>query len=295
MRASLYSLAGLLQRLGISTTAGAGKVPQADSSGNISMDFVPEGAAHTILRTPSPAATPTWLAMGTDSVLVRTSDIGTTVQALAVGSNGLICRVGTNALGALSLSSARWFGRTSGGSLSGNTFAEMWGELRASFAGTSFPGSPVDGDPFYRTDLGWGFHYDGTAAGWLGDAVHEIIGGDAAATAISTYYRELPVGASANRYSATYGRQFGFDVKCVGLTILSATTPATSAVAEVHDDGAAVTGASLTLTNPATSVQSETLMSSTIAAGSIVGLYNNATGATAAGSTLVARFRRFLT
>lgn len=37
------------------------------------------------------------------------------------------------------------------------------------FAGTSFPGSPYDGQVFYRTDLQMGFRYFGTRAKWLSE------------------------------------------------------------------------------------------------------------------------------
>jgi len=168
--------------------------------------------------------------------------------------------------------------------------AEEW--LYVGQTGTAFPTSPADGQSFYRTDHHASYHYDPTAARWLGDAVHEVEGGDTAAMAVSIYYREYTLGAGGTRYSATYGRQFGFDVVCVGMTIFSAITPAVSARAVVTDDGTAVTGASITLTTPATSGQSEALLSSVIVAGSVIGLQNDALGATLGATKVIARFRR---
>jgi len=46
-----------------------------------------------------------------------------------------------------------------------------WSDIAAKYAGTAFPGSPSNGQPFYRTDLDMPelFHYDSTRAKWLGE------------------------------------------------------------------------------------------------------------------------------
>ena len=46
-----------------------------------------------------------------------------------------------------------------------------WSDIASAYAGSSFPGSPSDGQPFYRTDLDIPelFHYDATRGKWLGE------------------------------------------------------------------------------------------------------------------------------
>ena len=48
--------------------------------------------------------------------------------------------------------------------------------LQAKLAGTSFPGSPYDGQPFYRTDLDDNFWYDSTRSKWLGGPRNHTLG-----------------------------------------------------------------------------------------------------------------------
>ena len=48
--------------------------------------------------------------------------------------------------------------------------------LQAKLAGTSFPGSPYDGQPFFRTDLDDNFWYDSTRSKWLGGPRNHTLG-----------------------------------------------------------------------------------------------------------------------
>ena len=48
--------------------------------------------------------------------------------------------------------------------------------LQAELAGTSFPGTPYDGQPFFRTDLDDNFWYDSTRSKWLGGPRNHTLG-----------------------------------------------------------------------------------------------------------------------
>lgn len=47
----------------------------------------------------------------------------------------------------------------------------VWSDISSLYAGSSFPGSPEDGQPYYRTDLDMPelFHYDNGRSKWLGE------------------------------------------------------------------------------------------------------------------------------
>jgi len=59
-----------------------------------------------------------------------------------------------------------------------------WSDIAAKYAGSSFPGSPADGQPFYRTDLDIPelFHYDATRGKWLGELRAYQFGRDSSAS-----------------------------------------------------------------------------------------------------------------
>jgi hypothetical protein len=89
-------------------------------------------------------------------------------------------------------------------------------------AGTSFPGSPTDGDRFYRTDLDWDFIYDGGRAKWLGAGApeHHAFGMNQILTS-STYVRTVAsvIGAGNN-----HGVLIPYDMTIVGFAVHSNTS-----------------------------------------------------------------------
>lgn len=158
-------------------------------------------------------------------------------------------------------------------------------------SGTSFPASPYDGQPFYRTDHGYGYHYDTTASGWLSDCVFEIIYGVQVDIASGN---PLKFGETlTNRtFDTVLGYNYGFAVKCVGLAV----TMANSGTCDIEIlDGATPVGASARLSiSGAASGATEALMSTTIAAGNIIAV--GCTSGTVEGPARgVARFRRIET
>ncbi len=81
-------------------------------------------------------------------------------------------------------------------------------------SGTSFPGSPSDGDHFYRTDLDELFKYDSGRSKWLGSTLLVFHYGTNAVLAVNQYLS----GAGGAVFSASAGYWMPFDVTVVGIS-----------------------------------------------------------------------------
>lgn len=136
------------------------------------------------------------------------------------------------------------------------------------FAHTAFPGTPVNGQRCYRTDMQCYFYFDSVAAGWLSFDVFEFEFGIDADLSATAFLKTGELSGHAT-FSSTIGHIIGVACKIVGLSLnMDASGTATI---QVTDDGSGVTGATLAL-SAQQSKADVLLFSSTIAANSILGV-----------------------
>ena len=102
--------------------------------------------------------------------------------------------------------------------------------------GTSFPGSPVEGDAFYRTDLDALFVYDATRSKWLG-ALESDGGGFNGDLAQNTYMRRF----NGGDFGSAKGVLIPYDATIVGLS--ACWTTARTAYLRAHRSGVVVSTA----------------------------------------------------
>lgn len=114
-------------------------------------------------------------------------------------------------------------------------------DLTSFAAGTTFPASPADGQPFYRTDLQWDFRYDASRGKWLGTTV-EFEGGGLNGTA-TAYLRRF----NGMTTSATLGTRIPYDITIVGFSAQWGANA--SGTWEVMRSGTAVYSQPFTTTN----------------------------------------------
>lgn len=118
---------------------------------------------------------------------------------------------------------------TTNGQLLASTTAGImsWTDAPVATAGTSFPGSPTDGQQFYRTDIANPemFHWDATRSKWLGELV--TIGGGYASTIAAGVTRPLETAGDVY-FSSSRGYLFPYDMTIVGCTLFSASTASTT-------------------------------------------------------------------
>lgn len=221
------------------------------------------------------------------TVKVRAAGTTGDPSDLAIAGNSTMLRVGTAALSSEAFGANDWLGRGISGSLGAQNTTTLLVSLLTAMVGAAFPGSPVDGQPFYHTGVATLFVYDDGAGAWLSVAVYEIAFGDTASVASGNYFRQYPI-SSATRYSATVGERFGFDVIVVGITVdVQASSTCTITV---QDDGSDVSGGAISLAAEVFK-RDETLLSSAIAADSVIAVECTSGTATTGASGRV-RFRR---
>lgn len=134
------------------------------------------------------------------------------------------------------------------------------------YSGTSFPGSPVAGEPFCRTDLDHDlFKRDATRGKWLSTWLEKIQVGARAAISANSYFRSV----NGVVMSATVGEFYPYAMTVVG--IAWAFTAGSTGTIEVRDDGSAVaskaTGAAAT--------GSDFTLDGDVGAGSVVSVFWN--------------------
>lgn len=112
----------------------------------------------------------------------------------------------------------------------------------SALAGTSFPASPYDGQPFFRTDLDAQFWYDGGRSKWLGQCmiIHAAKEGS---LLDDTYMRTI----DGLVFSATTGYYIPFDGTVVGITYHRGDTD--TGTFEVRRNGVLVIGIAAGTTN----------------------------------------------
>lgn len=136
--------------------------------------------------------------------------------------------------------------------------------------GTSFPGSPVDGQVFTRTDHNTVYYYSSSRSGWLSVQRYLVWFQWAADVSVTAYLGWSP---TTTQFTNTFGPFFAFQTKITELSLVFATSG--TGTAQVFDDGTGITGASLALSSETTKVDS-TLNSSAVAAYSILGVKRTA-------------------
>jgi hypothetical protein len=107
--------------------------------------------------------------------------------------------------------------------------------------GTSFPGSPFDGQRFYRTDESWWYTYDLSRSKWLGEIEWDGSGVNGNVSN-NTYFKRF----NGMIMSATEGIYIPYDITIVGISL--ANNNSVSGDVQVMRDGA-TTGAVLSLSN----------------------------------------------
>ena len=138
-------------------------------------------------------------------------------------------------------------------------------------SGTTFPGTPSDGDFFYRTDLDHLFRYDAGRTKWLGEQDLEIAGRNGF-LAVNSYLRRI----DGMAMSASLGTYIPYDITITGITFVKGN--ANSGTIEVRRNGVLVAGAALA-TGAATSGASLTLDNLFASAG-IMSIYWNSANST---------------
>ena len=145
----------------------------------------------------------------------------------------------------------------------------------AALSGTSFPGSPVDGQVFYRTDHRTLYAFDSSKAAWLSVGVFEIDYGNSASTNGNAFYR-MSIVTGSPVMSATVGYVFGFPVYVCGITWRSGAAPTAGGKVTVTAVGVVVTLGTM-LVGIATKKEVETVNSATITADTVIGVKNDGT------------------
>ena len=146
------------------------------------------------------------------------------------------------------------------------TIAQVQDLLRPT--GTSFPGSPSEGEGFYRTDLDHWFYYDSSRSKWLGDALYSYQG-----TFLGTRTNDYTyLDANQLSYSATIGHVAPVDLCIVSASIVCAVN--STCTFQLRDDDTSV--ATIALSSSAVG-SDNTLNSNLIAGGSIISHYVSGT------------------
>lgn len=154
--------------------------------------------------------------------------------------------------------------------------------------GTSFPGSPSDGQRYTRTDHGCASYvYSSAASGWLSIATIEVTGYDVTLVTSGAFL----LGEGAVRFASGVGRVYGYKLKCVGMA-LGVGLASTGTVA-VTSNATAVTNASVSLSS-GTVATSEALLSAAIDAGTYLG-FKCTSGSLLTSCNARATLRRFET
>jgi hypothetical protein len=150
--------------------------------------------------------------------------------------------------------------------------------------GTSFPGTPREGQKFYRTDLEEEFYFDSSRSKWLSVRTHCIKGFASANNTAPVYLFVNP----AVPYAAAIGWVCPWD--CIVVEFSALVMVSSTCTFSVRDDGTDVTGGSLALSSQQ-KLASDSINSNTIASGSTVSLALTA-GSFTGGCLVYATFRR---
>ena len=264
-----------------SVTPAADKLVLANGSGNIDPNWLAlaalpiaklaNAAAAAFMRAQRTAPfAAEWQAVGTNEILAR-SGATSEVTGVPVSAQSLLLRKAAD-LVVETAAVSEWLGRGASGDLGFKAASALLTNLvnAGPMAGTSFPVSPVDGQPFYHQTHGMSYHYDATAVGWLSD--HSWTFYFSALVDVTTliYLGHGPsVQAAGEAFTDTYGPFLGFQTKVVGMRVAMAVSGTCSV--QVYAGGVAVTGAVL---SPAAQAKrsDELLMSNAIAADAILGV-----------------------
>lgn len=237
------------------TAPAASKIPLSSGGGTIDKDWL--GAGTVPLNK---------LVVGAgNSLPVSNATTGVWTDT-AISGNSIPARVGSGGLSSLAIGASTWLGRLASGNVGAKTMAELWIELRAQFEGTSFPGSPADGDPFYRTDHGLAYHYDTTASGWLSDGQWSFEFGYHADLTASALFKIGELNALAT-FSTTIGYPIDFPFKVTGMLVSMAASGTCNIVAA--NGATAITGANLSLSSVQSKMDSAVL-SNAVSAGALL-------------------------
>lgn len=149
--------------------------------------------------------------------------------------------------------------------------ARTWEQISGVQSGTSFPGSPAEGQQYYRTDLEEWFFYDSSRSKWLSLRTWQLHGASDANLGAGAYLAAFGfTTATPINFGTAIGMYQPFPVICVEMMAIVGIASTCTFV--VRDDGTNVTGATLTVTSPALKANDGTLNSSTIAANSVISL-----------------------
>lgn len=166
--------------------------------------------------------------------------------------------------------------------------------LSINLSGTSFPGSPADGQLFLRTDLGNTlFSYKSSLTAWLSVQIHEVPYGQTTATATNGFFK-LGGSNGAALFSANFGHLFGFNVAVVGISWRSVSAPsAGTATVAVFANNVAVASATMNVGAADTSKTREDFFpAAAITAGQTIQVKNTGAATSATSAQGVIRLRR---
>ena len=202
----------------------------------------------------------TWLATKNTTDLANDSGVaGSTTTDALNNLSSLVGALGTDDIandstlpGATATSSLNWIGDN----ILYNTTADV--------AGTSFPGTPYDGQMFFRTDLDDNFWYDSTRSKWLGGPRNHTLG-FTANLVVNAYMKH----AGNVTGSASAGEPMVYDSTLVGLSYCVTATAAGSF--ELYVNGSA-TG--ITISHASSTTGNDQTLNYNLAANDIVTVRN---------------------
>lgn len=216
------------------------------------------------------------------------------LSPVAMSQNSVIMRKGGDLLSEV-LSASSWLGRLSSGNAGEKTMAELVDELLAEQSGTSFPGSPTDGQRFYHETHDEWFSYSSAASGWFGSETFQLPASGVETVGPNVYLR-FPSHSLSGRYSSTIGGGFPFDVRCV---LLEGNAAGTSTATVVLTRAGTNVGSPTVSWSSSSGRESSgrTLTGSTITSAGVIGMRteNNVGDSLDTGYFLNAHFRRFET
>lgn len=151
------------------------------------------------------------------------------------------------------------------------------------YSGTSFPGSPVNGELFLRTDLDYTlFYYDAGRSKWLSTTRDKLLCGARAAVTSNNYIRCI----NGVVFTATLGEKIPYDITVVGIAFSK--SDSVTGTLEIRDDGSSV--ASLgTSTNTS---GSDMTLNADVASGSILNVYWSSAGGSITDAIVTVFYRR---
>ena len=157
---------------------------------------------------------------------LRSPSVDAVPESLGAGA-GLEVATTTLGIAARGVTAAKLFAAAAQGSFLGRASASGGDFEDVPRFGTAFPGSPFEGQPFYRTDHEQDYFYDSSRSKWLGINLIAIYG-QSAATLVANAYLDIVTGVLT--MTAALGHPIPFEGTVVGMKATKGDTAGQSTI-----------------------------------------------------------------